>query len=116
MTIPVEIMLRGDDRVYTNTLVQPGEPTAWTERDIAAVLKGVLVTIDRIQNPGKTEEPDVVLRGISWIVHPVETGVVIAMEIHTASVVAGPIALPSAQLETLITKALKSGTPGTVVH
>jgi hypothetical protein len=116
MTIPVEIMLRGDDRVYANTLVQPGEPTTWTERDIAAVLRAVLVAVERAQNPGKAEEPDVVLRGISWIVHPVESGVVIAMEIHTASVVAGPIALPSAHLETLITKALKSGTPGAVVH
>jgi hypothetical protein len=116
MTIPLEIMLRGNDRVYTETILQPGDPASWTERDVASLLKSILVTIDRVQNPGKEEAPDVALRGLSWIVHPIGGDVVIALEIHTASAVAGPLTMPPGKLEALIVKAVKTGTPGTVVH
>jgi hypothetical protein len=116
MTIPLEIMLRGNDRVFTETLVHPGDPASWTDRDLAAVLKAVLVTIDRVQNPGKTEEPEVSLRGLSWIVHRAPAGVVIALEIHTASAVAGPFNVPESQLDSLITRALRAETPNPVVH
>jgi hypothetical protein len=117
MTIPVEIMLRGNDRVYSHNVVQPGEPGAWSERDVAAMLKDILRAIDRIQNPDKAEQPEVALRGLSWIVHPSgDGGVVIALEIHTASAVAGPIALGHTQLETLVAKAVKVGAPASVVH
>lgn len=115
MTIPVEIMLRGDDRVYTHNVVQPGEPTTWSEHDVAAVLKDILRAIDRIQNP-KSEQQDVALRGVSWIVHPIDGGMTIALEIHTALAVAGPIDLTQAQLDTLMTKALKTEAPASVVH
>jgi hypothetical protein len=116
MTIPLEIMLRGNDRVFTETLVHPGDPASWTERDVTAILKRVLVAIDRIQNPGRPDEPEVSLRGLSWIVHPSGAGVVIALEIHSASAVAGPFALSESHLDTLITRALRAATPSPVVH
>jgi hypothetical protein len=116
MTIPLEIMLRGNDRVFTEAIVQPGEISTWTERDIAAVLKSILLTIDRVQNPGKAEEPEVSLRGLSWIVHPSDKGVVIAIEIHSASAVAGPLNTSQAHLDSLITRALRAATPSPVVH
>lgn len=116
MTIPLEIMLRGNDRVYTETLIHPGDPSGWSDRDIAAVLKRILVTIDRVQNPGKTDEPEVSLRGLSWIVHPSGSGVVIALEIHSASAVAGPFNVSESQLDGLITRALRAATPTPVVH
>src|SRR5690349_7013833 len=116
MTIPLEIMLRGNDRVFTETLVHPGDPASWTDRDVAAVLKSVLIAIDRAQNPGKTDEPEVSLRGLSWIVHPSGSGVVIALEIHTASAVAGPFNVSESQLDGLITRALRSASPSPVVH
>jgi hypothetical protein len=116
MTIPLEIMLRGNDRVFTETIVHPGEPSSWHERDIATVLKRILIAIDRAQNPGKTEEPDVSLRGLSWIVHPSDKGVVIALEIHTASAVAGPLNLTESHLDGLITRALNAAKPTPVVH
>jgi hypothetical protein len=116
MTIPVEIMLRGNDRVYTHNVVQPGEPGTWSERDVAAALKDILRAIDRIQNPDKKDQPEVALRGLSWIVHPSGDGVVIALEIHTAAAVAGPIAMTQGQLETLVAKAVKVGAPASVVH
>ncbi len=116
MTIPLEIMLRGSDRVFTETLVHPGDPASWTERDVTAVLKSVLVAIDRVQNPGRHEEPEVSLRGLSWIVHPSGSGVVIALEIHSASAVAGPFALSEPHLDALITRALRAAAPTPVVH
>jgi len=116
MTIPLEIMLRGNDRVFTETFVHPGDAGSWTDRDVAAVLKSILIAIDRVQNPEKTEEPEVSLRGLSWIVHPSGSGVVIAIEIHTASAVAGPFNLSESQLDGLITRALKASAPAPVVH
>jgi hypothetical protein len=116
MTIPLEIMLRGNDRVFTETLMHPGDPGSWTDRDVAAVLKGILIAIDRVQHPEKTEEPEVSLRGLSWIVHPSGGGVVIALEIHTASAVAGPFNLAESQLDGLITRALRAAAPAPVVH
>jgi hypothetical protein len=116
MTIPLEIMLRGNDRVFTETIVHPGEPSTWNERDIATVLKGILIAIDRAQNPGKSEEPEVSLRGLSWIVQPSGKGVVIALEIHTAAAVAGPLNLTESHLDGLITRALNAAKPTPVIH
>jgi hypothetical protein len=116
MNIPVEIMLRGNDRVFTESVVHPGQPGNWTAADLANILKNILVTIDRVQNPSKTEEPEVGLRGLSWIVHPTSDGVVIALEIHTASAVAGPIDLTQQRLDDLITSAVRAGRPADVVH
>ncbi len=59
MTIPVEIMLRGNDRVFTRSVVRPGGPGNWTPAGISSILKDILVVIDRVQNPAKTEEPEV---------------------------------------------------------
>jgi hypothetical protein len=116
MTIPVEIMLRGNDRVFTESVVHPGEPGTWTPKDFASILKSILIVIDRVQNPSKTEEPEVELRGLSWIVHPTADGMVIAIEIHTASAVAGPLNLPQQRLDDLITNAVRPARPAHVVH
>ena len=111
MRIPIEIMLRGNNQVFTENLEHPGEPAQWTEADAAAVLKGMLMAISRAQNPEAGDEPDVVLRGVNWIVHPSDGGVVIALEIHSASAVAGPIPTAQATLDTLITRAVSGGRP-----
>jgi hypothetical protein len=116
MTIPVEIMLRGNDRVFTDAVVYPGDPTSWDAADVSSILKTILVKIDRVQHPEKTDEPAVGLRGLSWIVHPTAHGVVIALEIHTASAVAGPLTLPLQRLDDLIAAALRAERPAPVVH
>ena len=69
-----------------------------------------------IMNPSKTEEPEVGLRGLSWIVHPTADGVVIALEIHTASAVAGPVNMAQQRLDDLITNAVRASRPADVVH
>jgi hypothetical protein len=116
MTIPVEIMLRGNNRVFAHTVVQPGDPASWTAADMTAILKSILIAIDRAQHPGKTEEPEVGLRGLSWIVHPTSDGVVIALEIHTASAVAGPLTATQQRIDELVSGAVRASRPADVVH
>ncbi|MCC6164801.1 MAG: hypothetical protein IT182_15730 [Acidobacteria bacterium] len=118
-TYQVEIMLRGDEQVYSETVHHIGAaPAAWTADDAATVLQSTLLAIDRALNPGRTDEPSTLtFRGINWIVSPHEKGVVLALEIHSASAVAGPFAIPQATLEGLLTDAVNAPTSGGgVVH
>jgi len=119
MTYQVEIMLRGNEQVYTETVHHIGtaEPSAWTVDDASTVLRSTLKAIDRVLNPGRDDEPATTFRGINWIVSPYQEGVVLALEIHSASAVAGPFALPQARLEALLNEAVKApSTSGGVVH
>jgi hypothetical protein len=89
---------------------------AWTELDVHDVLKSMLLAIDRAKNPGSDREY-VALRGFSWIVEPVEGGVVIALEIPTGAAVAGPFDIPQATLDGLITNVIAAARPSSpVVH
>jgi hypothetical protein len=116
MNISLEIMLRGNDQVFTESIPHSVEPNLWGVSDLVLILKRILLVIDRVQHPGKAAEPDVELRGLSWIVHPTPDGVVIALEIHTASAVAGPINLPQQRLDDLIASAVRASRPADVVH
>lgn len=115
MTFDVEIVLRDRNYAVTEQVTQPGDPARWTEDDVAAVLKEILLSIDRVKNPSATER-HVSLRGFSWIVEPAEGGVVIAIEIPTGAAVAGPFAIPQASLDRLITRVLASTRPKPVIH
>jgi hypothetical protein len=115
MTIPVEIMLRGDPRVYAETIEHPGELSSWTASDMRSVIERLLRLVHRLLQPGVPDGP-VQLRGMNWIVSPYQQGVVIAIETHSASVVAGPFDAPAASVESLVVGALGSVPPGTVVH
>ena len=119
MTYQVEIMLRGDERVYTETVHHIGgaDPAAWTVDDASTVLHSTLIAIDRVLNPGRDDAPATTFRGINWIVTPHDDGVALALEIHSASAVAGPFALPQARLEALLNEAVKAPSAGGgVVH
>lgn len=119
MTYRVEIMLRGDERVYTETVHHIGgtDPAAWTADDAGTVLHSTLKAIDRVLNPGRDDEPPTTLRGINWIVSPYEGGVVLALEIHSASAVAGPFTVSQPRLEELLNEAVKTpGVSGGIVH
>ena len=70
----------------------------------------------RAQGPEAGDPADVSLRGMNWIVHPAEDGVVIAVEIHSASAVAGPIAMAAPTLDGLITKAVAASNRPGLVH
>ncbi|CAN5740600.1 hypothetical protein BH24ACI5_BH24ACI5_15890 [soil metagenome] len=115
MTFDVEIVLRDRNYAVTERVTHPGEPSAWTEQDIEAVLKEILLSIDRVKHPDTTER-HVALRGFSWIVEPADGGVVIAIEIPTGAAVAGPFAMAQADLDRLITRVLAGARPKPVVH
>jgi hypothetical protein len=102
MEFDVEIVLRERDFAVTERARVPvpsgRTPREWTDEDVEAVLKAILLALDRVRNPG-THERYVALRGFSWIVEPTADGqVVIAVEIQSGAAVAGPFAADQASL------------------
>ena len=90
MTFTAEILLKGHDEVVDEVIHRDGpEPADWTDDDVREVLRLTLLSFDRVQNPD-AEDRTVSLRGLSWIVTPVDGGVAIAIEIPSGAVVAGP--------------------------
>ena len=68
------------------------------------------------EEPG-SDQRFVALRGFSWIVEPTTGGVVIAIEIPTGAVVAGPFDIPQPRLDALISRVLAAAAPSRpVVH
>ncbi len=117
MRLTVEIMLRGNNHVFTETILHPTEPVAWTPEDVGTILKAMLRATAKAQDPAGQEPAEVILRGMNWIVHPAtDGGVVIALEIHSASAVAGPIPMAASTLEGLIDKAVAAANRPGLVH
>lgn len=116
MTFDVEMMLRHDPRVFTEQIRYDTEPRAWTKDDVDAVLKKVLRAVEHVLDPAEAGDRLVSLRGVNWIVSPHAKGVVIAIEIHSASVVAGPFDIPQADLERLMARVFQAAQPRTTVH
>ena len=117
MTFDVEIVLRERDVAITERLVHAGnDPAAWTDGDVEAVLKEILLAIDRAKNPNAGSR-HVALRGFSWIVEPTSGGVVIAIEIPSGAAVAGPFGIEQPRLDRLISRVLAAARPSPpVVH
>ncbi|HTG99929.1 MAG TPA: hypothetical protein VL882_06655 [Vicinamibacterales bacterium] len=117
MHYDVEIVLRDRDTAIAQRLEHDGsDPSDWTELDVDAVLKSMLLAIDRAKNPG-TSERHVALRGFSWIVEPTDGGVVIALEIPMGAAVAGPFAISQQRLDLLISRAIATAGPARpVIH
>ena len=115
MTFDVEIVLRDTDCAVTERLHQPLEPREWTDDIVAAVLREMLLAIDRARNPAASERY-VALRGFSWIVEPTNDGVVIAIEIPSGAAVAGPFDIEQRALDDMIGRVLAAGRPKTVIH
>jgi len=108
MDIPLDIWLRGENDA-TSTVISPvrGEPRAWTEGDVSAVLVGMLRALERARYPDREEARPISLRGFSWIVNPFESGgVVIALELSLGAVVAGPFDIAESELSALIERAM----------
>ena len=117
MMFDVEIVLREQNHAITERLRHDGnDPSAWTDADVASVLKSILLAIDRAKNPAPTDRY-VALRGFSWIVEPTDEGVVIAIEIPTGAAVAGPFDIAQPALDALIRRVLLAAAPSKpVVH
>lgn len=115
MTFDVEIVLRERDFAVTERLDHPTAESAWTDDDVEAVLKEILLAIDRVKNPKATERY-VALRGFSWIAEPTAEGVVIAIEIPMGAAVAGPFDIEQPRLDAMISRVLAAARPKPVVH
>lgn len=113
----VEIVLRERDYAVTEHVVHTGnEPAGWTDQDVEAVLKEILLAIDRVKNP-EAATRYVALRGFSWIVEPTSGGVVIAIEIPSGAAVAGPFRIEQPRLDRLIARVIAAARPSPrVVH
>lgn len=119
MTYRIEIMLRGNEAVFTETVHHIGQtdPAAWTVEDASTLLHSSLKAIDRVINPERGDEPPTTMRGVNWIVTPSTDGVVVAIEIHSASAVAGPFAMEQSRLDALLTEAARAPVSSTgIVH
>jgi hypothetical protein len=117
MTYTVEVLLRDTDQVISETVTRgESSPDDWTDLDVTGVLEGMLQAIARARDPD-IPEPDVVLRGLSWIVDDAPSGVVIAIEIPSGAVVAGPFAIPQDKLSSIIDRVIARASSGDqVVH
>ena len=92
------------------------EPHEWTDDHVQEILRLTMVSFDRVQNPD-ADVRDVALRGLSWIVTPVATGVAIAIEIPSGAVAAGPFATDVDTLTAAIDRVLaKSRQDAATVH
>ncbi len=119
MTYDIEIMLRGNDTVFSETVHHLGNDVGdWTVDDVSTMMHTVLKAIDRALNPGRADEPVTTMRGVNWIVSTVDDHAVVALEIHSASAVAGRFRIDPERLETLLTDAAKTPmtSGGGVVH
>jgi hypothetical protein len=112
----VEIVLRERNYAVTERLEHPvSDLAAWTERDVASVLKDILRAIDRVRHPDGGA-PHVALRGFSWIVEPTPDGVVIAIEIQSGAAVAGPFRMDQRRLDRLVSSAIAAERPANPAH
>ena len=105
--LQVDVWLRGTD--FARTEIISGittDPAAWTDHDVSALLKAMLLAIHRAKNPGSADT-QVFLRGFSWIVNPFEEGgVVVAIEIQAGAAVSGPFLIDKKQLEDMIARVI----------
>lgn len=109
MTFDVEIVLKGRDVAVTDRVSIPhGEPRSWGEDAVRAALVSILRAIDRAANPGADPDRDVVLRGFSWIVEPSGLNVVLAVEIPMGAAVAGPFAIGQRELDSMISRVVRT--------
>ena len=116
MTFTVEVLLKGREDVVARSVQHGVAPDAWTDDDVRQVLHLALREFERVQHPGEEARP-VRLRGLSWIVTPLERGVAIAMESASAAIVAGPFEIDKEWLTQAIKRVMAAPTAaGDRVH
>lgn len=117
MQFDLEVVLRDRDSAIAEKRTHDGnDAPRWTEADVEQILKTMLLAVEHAKNPG-SDQQFVALRGFSWIVEPSGGGVVIAIEIPTGAVVAGPFDIPQPALDSLISRVLAAAAPSRpVIH
>ncbi|MCY4600301.1 MAG: hypothetical protein OXF27_10325 [Acidobacteria bacterium] len=106
MNFTVEVLLKGREDVVARSLEHPVAPGDWTDADVRELLYMALREFEQAQSPDADEPRPVQLRGFSWIVTPLKTGVAIAIEIATGALVAGPFEVDADWLTAAINRVL----------
>ncbi len=111
MDFTVEVLLKGTDEVVTETVTCDGADAAgWTDADVREMLLSTLRIFERVS------AGEVSLRGLSWIVTATNLGVMIAIEIPSGAIAAGPFDLPVDELTQMVTRVISAGTQTVGVH
>jgi hypothetical protein len=107
MEFDVEVLLRGTDKVVSETVTYDGsDPVGWTDTDVREVLLSTLRVFDRAASEDGSGGSNVALRGLSWIVVDSAPGVAIAIEIPSGAIAAGPFAMPADELTQRIARVI----------
>ena len=114
--IDVDVWVRGRQDATTARIEGvPEDAAGWTDDDVRALLEQMLLALDRAKNPGG-EQPQVSLRGFSWIVSPEAHGVLVHLEMQTGTASAGPFEIEEAKLTEMISRVMGGPKPSTLVH
>ena len=114
--IDVDVWVRGRQDATTEQIRGvPTEAASWTDEDVKALLEQMLLALQRAKNPAG-EQPQVSLRGFSWIVSPDPDGVLVHLEMQMGTVSAGPFAIGEARLTEMISRVMGGPKPSTLIH
>ena len=114
--IDVDVWVRGRQDAKTETIVDvDSDAASWTDDDVKQLLEGMLLALERTNNPGGTP-PEVTLRGFSWIVSPEAEGVLVHLEMQLGTVSAGPFEIDEARLTEMISRVIGGPKVSTLVH
>ena len=114
--IEIEVWIRGRLHAATAAIqVNGADPASWTDADVRAMLTEMLLAVEREKNPGG-EPPPVTLRGFSWIVSPVDGGVLVHLEMQSGTASAGPFAIAEDTLTGMINRVMAATPSSSLVH
>lgn len=114
--IDVEVWVRGRQDATTERIAGiESDAEAWTDADVKSLLEGMLLALQRTNDPGG-EPPPVTLRGFSWIVSPADGGVLLHVEMQLGTVSAGPFTIAEHRLTDMVTRVIGGPRVSTMVH
>jgi hypothetical protein len=115
--IDVEVWVRGRQDATTERITGiEDDPAAWTDDDVKIMLEGMLLALQRTNDPAG-DPPPVTLRGFSWIVSPAdEGGVLLHVEMQLGTVSAGPFAIAESRLTDMVSRVIGGPKVSRLVH
>lgn len=114
--IDVDVWVRGRQDATTQRVMGiEADASEWTDRDVKKLLEGMLLAVQRENDPS-APAPQITLRGFSWIVSPVEGGVIVHVEMQLGAASAGPFAIDEHELTEMISRVLGGPKVSTLIH
>ena len=114
--IDVDVWVRGRHDARTEQVGGvESDAQAWTEADVKTLLEGMLLALQRSNDPSGEPTP-ITLRGFSWIVSPAQGGVLVHVEMQLGTVSAGPFAIDEHRLTDMISRVMGGPKVSTLVH